>query len=83
MRTAIAAGVALVAGVGAAQANLIVNGGFEAPPINPSNSISYGVGEKLGGWTVVGNIPRSTAVTLLTNDYAENGGALRFLSQEG
>ena len=64
--------------------NLIVNGGFERPPLPADNPlrIEYG-GRTFHGWTVVG--PRSLGVSLINENYTENfnGNILHFTPAEG
>ena len=64
--------------------NLIVNGGFERPPLPAGDPlrIEYG-GRTFHGWTVVG--PRSLGVSLINVNYTENfsGNILHFTPAEG
>ena len=67
----IAATVALLA-CGAANAQLIANGSFETPVVNPGTFQLFVVGSSgLTGWSVIGPIGRDVAIVSTT--FAQNG----------
>ena len=80
----------MIAAVGltsGANANLLVNGGFETPVVPGTGTAavtSYAIGQNISGWQVVGTSGvTSQVVSVLNSQYAENSGALHFTSQEG
>lgn len=75
----IAATVALVA-CGAANAQLIANGSFETPVVNPGTFQLFTVGSSgLTGWSVIG--PSGRDVATISTTFAQNG--VTFAAQSG
>jgi hypothetical protein len=65
--------------VTSAQAQILLNGGFENPVVSPGSFQLYGAGQSIGAWTVVG-----AQVEVLHRDYSEPmNGVSFFNAQEG
>ncbi len=65
-----------------AHANLLVNGGFEDPPLT-SVYAAYDHGQSIGGWLVFGTGQPTAAQLTLRADYQEYAGTLSFSPHGG
>ncbi len=65
-----------------AHANLLLNGGFEDPPLTAVYA-AYGQGQSIGGWLVFGSGFSSAAQLTLRADYQEYAGTLSFSPHGG
>ena len=75
-----AACAALVVGGGVARANLITNGGFEAPIVAAGSFSNFGTGSTgITGWTVTG--PAGKGVSPVSTTFVQNG--VTFEAQAG
>lgn len=63
---------------GGPKGNLIVNGGFESPVVQPGGYVTYQPGQSFTGWQVIGP---SGGVSPISGRYTHSG--VRFVAREG
>lgn len=81
-RSILLAGLATTLLAPAAHANLLLNGGFEDPPLTGVYA-AYDHGQSIGGWLVFGTGQPTVAQLTLRADYQEYAGTLSFSPHGG